>query len=136
MTSSLTLEGLATLPTSFLDWLEYVNKITDNTDDLSNKNSFELFLSIISLSLSADCAKMEKMTKQFFGRVRTKLPPQKFSTLEERGLKNALSIYLVVVKIRRNDVSFVVDALCDTVMSLQNNGDLFNFNNHILSYFS
>ena len=73
----------------------------------------------LTLSSSDDDKKKEKMMKQFFGRVRAKLTPERFKNFEERGLKNAISIFLSLVKICPGDVSFVVDVFCDIATSLQ-----------------
>ena len=109
----------ATLPVSFSDWLEKIQKLSESQIDLSNKNSFELFLAIVSLHLSGDGVKSDKMTKQFFGRVRTKLTPQKWSGLEERGLFHVMSLFLVLFRIR-TDISFIVSALCESLNKMEN----------------
>jgi hypothetical protein len=109
----------ATLPVSFSDWLEKIQKLSEPQIDLSNKNSFELFLAIVSLHLSVDGVKSDKMTKQFFGRVRTKLTPQKWSGLEERGLFHVMSLFLVLFRIR-TDISFIVSALCESLNKMEN----------------
>lgn len=127
-TSAFTMDGFATLPTSFVDWLENVEKIADvggNNVDLSNRTSFDVFLSTVSLMLNDDSPRTAKMMHQLYGRVRTKLRPEALAKMEERGFSNAVTIYLVFIKIRHRfgDVSFIVDALTDAIGAMQTNGN-------------
>jgi hypothetical protein len=115
----MSIEGLATLPHIYTDWIDILDKLTvDQDSEVSNKNSFQLFLAILSVHLSDDSVKAEKISKQFFGRVRIKLPPAKWPGLEERGLFHILSLYLVLIRIR-NDPGYIIDALVDCLSKLQ-----------------
>ena len=119
MASLMSIDGLATLPHIYTDWIELLDKLSVEQDsEASNKNSFELFLAILSVHLSDDSAKTEKISKQFFGRVRIKLPPVKWPGLEERGLFHILSLYLVLVRIR-NDPGYIIDVLVDCLSKIQ-----------------
>ena len=115
----MSIEGLATLPHIYTDWIDIIDKLTaEPNSEASSKNSFELFLSILSAHLSDDSAKVEKTSKQFFGRIRIKLPPAKWSSLDERGLFHMLSLYLVLVRMR-SDPSYIIDSLLDSLSKLQ-----------------
>jgi hypothetical protein len=112
------LDGFATLPHSYSDWLEKIDKIVEQSDP-HEMNSFELFLAVLSIHLSDDGPKSAKVSVQFFGRVRVKLNSQSLGALDDRGLYHLLSIFITLVKMR-NDTNHIFNGLQEILKLVPN----------------
>jgi len=113
--SSQTIDGFISLPHTYTDWLEKIEKIVIQSEP-QKMNSFEIFLAVLSTHLSEERSKSSKILVQFFGRVRFKLNYQTLSILEERGLFHVLSIFIILVR-KRSD-NQILNGLQDIISSL------------------